>query len=84
LVNITEPTLLADEGYDSLHFRPFVHEHGFRPLISKCACIPVEQAVGALYGEDPALPRKRYVVEGTLGWLKGFRRLRYWRDRTAE
>ncbi len=27
--------------------------------------------------------RKRYVVGRTLGWLKGFRRLRYRVDRTA-
>jgi transposase len=37
----------------------------------------------ALYTEDTALQRKRYVVERTLGWLKGFRRLRYRVDRTA-
>src|SRR3954452_16032451 len=28
-----EPTLLADKGYDSLRFRRFVEERGFRPLI---------------------------------------------------
>jgi transposase len=38
---------------------------------------------GPLYGEDAALERKRYVVERTLSWLKGFRRLRYRVDRTA-
>jgi transposase len=78
-----EPTLLADKGYDSLRFRQFVQERGFRPLIPARRCIPVEQAVGELYTEDPALQRKRYVVERTLGWLKGFRRLRYRVDRTA-
>ena len=39
--------------------------------------------MGELYGEDAALQRKRYVVERTLSWLKGFRRLRYRVDRTA-
>jgi transposase len=78
-----EPTLLADKGYDSLRFRQFVHDHGFRPLIPTRRCIPAQQAVGELYGEDAALQRKRYVVERTIGWLKGFRRLRYRVDRTA-
>jgi transposase len=78
-----EPTLLADKGYDSLGFRQFVHNHGFRPLIPPRRCIPVEQAMGELYAEDTALQRKRYVVERTLSWLKGFRRLRYRVDRTA-
>jgi transposase len=78
-----EPTLLADKGYDSLRFRQFVHDHGFRPLIPTRRCIPTQQATGALYAEDSTLERKRYVVERTLGWLKGFRRLRYRVDRTA-
>src|SRR5215213_6169820 len=83
LAKTSEPTLLADKGYDSLRFRQFVHEHGFRPLIPTRRCIPPEQATGELYTEDAALQRKRYVVERTLGWLKGFRRLRYRVDRTA-
>src|SRR5215213_3098240 len=83
LAKTSEPTLLADKGYDSLRFRQFVHDHGFRPVIPARACIPAEQAVGELYGEDSALQRKRYVVERTLGWLKSFRRLRYRVDRTA-
>jgi hypothetical protein len=29
------------------------------------------------------LQRKRYVVERSIGWLKGFRRLRFRVDRTA-
>ncbi len=78
-----EPTLLADKGYDSLRFRQLVHDQGFRPLIPARRCIPVEQATGELYAEDGALQRKRYVVERTMGWLKGFRRLHYRVDRTA-
>jgi putative transposase len=83
LAKTTEPTLLADKGYDSLRFRRFVQERRFRPLIPVRRCIPAEQATGELYGQDAALQRKRYVVERTLGWLKGFRRLRYRVDRTA-
>jgi transposase len=79
----TEVTLLADKGYDSLRFRQFVHEHGYWPLIPTRSCIPAAQAVGELYAEDVKLQRKRYVFERTLGWLKGFRRLRYRVDRTA-
>jgi transposase len=79
----TEVTLLADKGYDSLRFRQFVHEHGYWPLIPTRSCIPAAQAVGELYAEDVKLQRKRYDFERTLGWLKGFRRLRYRVDRTA-
>src|SRR5829696_7238860 len=64
-----EPTLLADKGFDSLRFRRFVQESGYRPLIPTRSCIPTEQAVGELYAEDVALQRKRFVVERTLGWL---------------
>jgi len=78
-----QPTLLADKGYDSRRFRQFVQDHGYRPLIPTRTCIPAEQAVGELYAEDTALQRKRYVVERTLSWFKGFRRLRYRVDRTA-
>jgi transposase len=79
----SEPTLLADRGFDSRRFRQFVHDQGFRPLIPPRRCIPIEQVIGELYVEDAALQRKRFVVERTLGWLKGFRRLRYRVDRTA-
>jgi transposase len=79
----SEPTLLADRGYDSRRFRQFVHDQGFRPLIPPRRCIPIEQVTGELYVEDAALQRKRYVVERTVGWLKGFRRLRYRVDRTS-
>jgi len=77
------PTLLADKGYDSRRFRQFVHDHGYRPLIPTRSCIPEEQAVGELYAVDTTLQRNRYVVERTISWLKGFRRLRYRVDRTA-
>jgi len=79
----TKPTLLADKGYASLRFRQFVREHGFPPLIPTRRCIPIEQAKGELYSEDAVLQAKRYVIERTLGWLKGFRRLRDRVDRTA-
>jgi transposase len=78
-----EPTLLADKGYDSRRFRQFVHDHGYRPLIPTRRCIPTDQAIGELYGADVVLQRKRYVVERTIGWLKGFRRLRFRVDRTT-
>ena len=84
LAKTAEPTLLTDKGYDSQRFRRFVHDRGFRPLIPTRSCILTEQAAGALYAEDIALQRKRFVVERTLSWLKGFRRLRYRVDRTAE
>ena len=83
LAKTSEPTLLADKGYDSLRFRQFVSDHGFLPLIPTRRCIPTEQATGELYTENTALQKKRYVVERTLGWLKSFRRLRYRVDRTA-
>jgi transposase len=80
-----ELTLLADKGYDSLRFRRFAQERGFRPLIPARRCIPAaEQVAGELYPQGAALQRKRYVVERTLGWLKGFRRLRYRVNRTAK
>src|SRR5215212_1223752 len=63
LAKTTEPTLLADKGYDSRRFRQFVHDHGYRPLIPTRSCIPEEQAVGELYAEDTTLQRNRYVVE---------------------
>src|SRR5215210_8809341 len=61
-----EPTLLADKGYDSLRFRQFVQDHGYRPLIPTRSCIPAEQAVGELYAEDNALQSQRYVIERTI------------------
>jgi transposase len=78
-----EPLLLADKGYDSFRFREFVQDHGLQPLIPARRCIPAEQATVELYTENPALQKKHYVAERTLGWLKGFRRLRYRVDRTA-
>jgi hypothetical protein len=36
-----------------------------------------------LYTEDAPLQRKRYVVDRTLSWLKGFHQLRYRVDRAA-
>jgi transposase len=82
LAKTTEPTLLADKGYDSRRVRQCVHDHGFRPLIPTRSCIPPEQAVGELYAEDATVQRKRYVVERTLSWLKALCRLRYRVDRT--
>jgi hypothetical protein len=63
--------------------RQFIHDHGFRPLIPPQRCIPDQQVVGELYSEDAALQRKRYVVERSIGWLKGFCGPRYRVDRTA-
>jgi transposase len=83
LAKATAPTLFADKGYDSLRFRQFVRERGFRPLIPTRRCIPIEQAKGELYSEDAVLQPKRDGVKRTLGWRKGFRRLRYRVDRTA-
>jgi transposase len=73
----------TNRSYDSLRFRRLVQERGFRPLIPTPSCIPAEQAVGELSAKDTSLPRKRSIVERTLGWRKGFRRLCYRVDRTA-
>jgi hypothetical protein len=56
---IAEPTLLADKGYDSLRFRRFVQERGFRPLIPTRRFIPAKRAVDELYAEDATLQWKR-------------------------
>jgi IS5 family transposase len=69
LAKTSEPTLLADKGYDGLRFRRFARERGFRPIIPARSCIPAEQAVGELFAEDATLQRKRYVVEHTLSVL---------------
>ena len=77
------PCPLIRRPYDGLRFRRFVLDHGFRPIIPTRRCFLTEQSVGELYAGDASLQRTRYVVERTLGWLKGFRRLRYRVDRTA-
>lgn len=59
VAEVAEPTLLADKGYDSLCFRRFVQERGYRPLIPARSCIPSSQAVGELVAKGVGLQRKR-------------------------
>jgi hypothetical protein len=56
---VAEPTVLADKGYDSLRFRRFVQERGYRPLIPARSCIPSSQAAGELVAKGVGLQRKR-------------------------
>ena len=64
--------LYADRGYDSDSTRALLAWLGIEPHIAK---------QGAPHGSG--LGRVRWVVERTIGWLKGFRRLRLRYDRLA-
>jgi transposase len=64
--------LYADRGYDSRATRALLAWLGIEPHIGKR---------GATHGSG--LGRVRWVVERTIGWLKGFRRLRLRYDRLA-
>ncbi|WP_443060593.1 IS5 family transposase [Streptomyces sp. NBC_00459] len=57
--------LLADRGYDHDNYRRLLWQRGIRPVIAERG---VEHGSG--------LGIFRWVVEGTIAWLHGFRRLR--------
>ncbi|WP_189499935.1 transposase, partial [Streptomyces diastaticus] len=57
--------LLADRGYDHDKYRRLLRQRGIRPVIAERG---VEHGSG--------LGVFRYVVERTIAWLHGFRRLR--------
>ncbi|WNZ06432.1 IS5 family transposase [Streptomyces sp. 11x1] len=57
--------LLADRGYDHDKYRRLLRARGIRPVIAER---------GQPHGSGPGV--FRYVVERTIAWLHGFRRLR--------
>lgn len=57
--------LLADRGYDHDKYRRLLRQRGIRPVIAKRG-EPHGTGLGVF----------RYVVERTIAWLHGFRRLR--------
>ncbi|MEZ6092517.1 MAG: IS5 family transposase [Pirellulaceae bacterium] len=63
--------VIADAGYDSEATRTLLSWMGIEPLIRKRS---------APHGSH--LGRVRWVVERTISWFKGFRRLRFRYDRT--
>ncbi|MFG3323567.1 transposase, partial [Streptomyces sp. NPDC048171] len=58
-------TLLADRGYDHDKYRRLLWQRGIRPVIARR---------GEPHGTGLGI--FRYVVERTIAWLHGFRRLR--------
>ena len=65
-------TLYADAGYDSEGTRDLLRILGITPLIRRC-----KEPHGSQLG------RKRWVVERTISWIKGLRRIRIRYDRHA-
>jgi len=63
--------VIADAGYDSEATRSLLSWMGIKPLIRKR---------GAPHGSH--LGKVRWVVERTISWFKGYRRLRFRYDRT--
>lgn len=55
--------LLADRGYDHDKYRRLLRQRGIRPVIAERG-----------QPDDTGLDIFRYVVEGTIAWLHGFRR----------
>ena len=64
-------TVIADAGYDDEAARNLLRWLGIEPLIRKR---------GTAHGSH--LGRVRWVVERTISWFKGYRRLRFRYDRT--
>ncbi|KOV74081.1 transposase [Streptomyces sp. AS58] len=58
-------SFLADRGYDHDRYRRLLCSRGIRPVIAKRG-EPLGTGLGIF----------RYVVERTIAWLHGFRRLR--------
>jgi Transposase DDE domain. len=65
--------LHADKGYDYDHLRKWLRQHGIRPRIARKG---IESSA--------RLGRHRWVVERTVSWLVGCRRLHRRYERTAE
>ena len=65
--------LLADHGYDSDNHRREVRKRGIKPRIARR---------GTAHGSG--LGRQRWVVERTIAWLHGFRRLLVRYERRAD
>ncbi|OOV24911.1 IS5 family transposase [Streptomyces avermitilis] len=65
--------LLADRGYDHDKYRRLLRARGIRPVIAKR---------GEPHGTGLGI--FRYVVERTIAWLHGFRRLRIRWERRAD
>jgi len=65
--------LHGDKGYDYLHLRVFLRRRGITPRIARRG-IECSNRLG----------RHRWVVERTVAWLNGFRRLHRRYERKAE
>jgi transposase len=65
--------LLADRGYDSDPHRAALRRLGIRPVIARRKT-----------PHGSGLGRQRYVVERSIAWLHGFRRLRLRWERRAD
>jgi transposase len=75
--------LLADKGYDCLHFRIHSTEYGIVPYIPKRKTTKVRDKHIWYYMYTKEKGKRRYVIERTNAWLKSFRRLRMRFDYTA-
>ncbi|MDQ0798258.1 transposase [Streptomyces sp. B1I3] len=62
--------LLGDRGYDHDKYRRLVRAHGIKPVIARRG-VPHGSGLGV----------HRWVVERTIAWIHGFRRLRVRRER---
>jgi transposase len=63
----------ADKAYDHAHLRAFLRRRGITPRIARRGV-----------GTSQRLGRHRWVVERTVSWLSGFRRLHRRYERLAD